>query len=124
MVQIARPDADIADGLWIPIGGPSDLFECINEVTPNDLTDYIEDLNSNNTTCEVGLSDLTDPVGNVGHIVRFRMQGNGTGGPERCVVELYDGTTLIAASGNQTSRAAWGDKSFTLTDIEADNIGD
>ncbi len=124
MAQFARPDSDISDGLWSPIGGPSDLFDCLNESSPNDSTDYIESLNGDNTTCEVGLSNITDPAGNIDHVIRFRMQGTGSGGPERCKVELWDGGTLIADTGNETSRGAWNTKIYTLTDVEADNIGD
>ena len=38
MVQIARPDSDIAAGLWEPVGGPSTLWESVNEVVANDST--------------------------------------------------------------------------------------
>ena len=124
MVQIARPDSTVSAGLWEPIGGPSTLWECVDEVTANDNTDYIEALNGENTTCELGLGDLNDPLGNIGHILRFRMQGTGSGGPERCKVQLFDGATLIADAGNQTSRAAWDSKEYTLTAGEADAIGD
>ena len=124
MAQFARPDSDISAGLWEPIGGPSTLWECMDEVTANDGTDYIEALNGEDTTCEIGLSNLTDPVGNVGHIVRFKMQGTGSGQGERLNVALFDGATQIAILTNQTSRAAWAEKTFTLTTIEADNITD
>ena len=123
MVQLARPDSDISAGLWEPVGGPSSLFDAINEVTANDSTDYIEALNGEDTTCELGLSNITDPVSSVGHIIRFRMQGTGSGGPERCMVQLFDGGSLIADTGSQTSRAAWNTKVYELTTTEADNIG-
>ena len=122
MVQIARPDQDISAGSWTAIGGPSTLFDAIDEVVANDGTDYMEDA-ANNTTAEIGLTTLTDPVSSVDHIIRFKMRGEGSGGPERCNVQLFDGATLIAATGNQTSRAAWAEKTYTLTTAEADNIG-
>lgn len=123
MAQFARPSGTVSAGLWSPIGGPSTLWECMDEVTANDSTDYIEAINGDNTTCEINLSSVTDPVGNVNHTVRFRMQGTGSGGPERLTVQLFDGATLIRELTNQTSRAAWGSKEFTLTTTEADNIG-
>ncbi len=126
MVQIARPDSDISAGLWEPQGSTAEttLWESLDEVTANDGTDYIEALNGEDTTCEIGLSNLTDPVGNVNHVCRFKMQGTGSGGPERLNVQLFDGATLIAQSGVQTSRAAWAEKTFALSTTEADNITD
>ena len=124
MAQFARPDSTISAGLWDPVGGPATLWECVDEVAANDSIDYIEALNGENTTCELGLSNVTDPTTNTGHIIRFKMQGTGSGGPERCQVQLFDGATLIADTGIQASRAAWGTKTYTLTATEADNIGD
>ena len=124
MVQIARPDSDISAGLWEPIGGPSTLFDAINEVTANDDTDYIEALNGENTTCELGLTSLTDPVSSIDHKLRLRLQGTGSGGPERCSIALFQGGTQIAISSNFTSRGAWGDGEYILTAGEADAITD
>lgn len=123
-MQFARPDSDISAGLWNPVGGPTSLFDAMNEVSPNDLTDYIEALNGENTTCEVGLSDVTDPLLSTGHIIRFRMQGTGGAGPERCEVQLFEGAVQKATTGVQDNRAAWGTKTYTLTGAEADAIGD
>ena len=124
MVQIARPDSDISAGLWNPVGGPTSLFDAINEVTANDDTDYIEALNGENTTCELGLTSLTDPVSSIDHTIRFRMQGTGSGAPERCEVQLFEGATQKATTGAQTSRAAWATKTYTLSAAEADSISD
>ena len=124
MAQFARPDNDISAGLWEPQGGPTSLFDSLNETSPNDGTDYIEALNGENTTCELGLSNVTDPISNTEHIIRFRIQGTGTGGPERCKVQLFDGGSLIADTGNKTSRGTWKTITYTLTTTEADNIND
>lgn len=96
----------------------------MDETTANDGTDYIEALNGENTTCEIGLSDLTDPVGNVNHTFRWKMQGTGSGQGERLDVALFDGATQIAILINQTSRGAWAEKTYTLTTLEADAITD
>ncbi len=126
MVQIARPDSDVSTGGWEPQGSSAEttLWESLDEVSANDGVDYIEALDGENITCEVGLSDVTDPGGNTGYFIRFRMQGTGTGGPERCTVELHDASGLIASTGNRTSRGAWGDQSYELTTGEADSITD
>jgi hypothetical protein len=78
----------------------------------------------NDTTAEVGLTTIVDPVTPSNHIIRFRIQGNGSGGPERCNLQLFQGVTEIAATGNQTSRGAWDTKEYTLSDVEADSIDD
>ena len=124
MVQIARPDSDISAGLWEPVGGPASLFDAVNETVANDSTDYIEALDGENTTCELGLTSLTDPAVSTGHIMRTRLQGTGAGGPERLMMQLFQGVTQIAASANLSSRGAWGDGTYTLTAGEADAITD
>ncbi len=121
MVQSATPDSDISAGLWEPIGGESTLFAAVNGATDDD---YIEALNGENTTCELGLTTVTDPEVATGHILRVRLQGTGSGGPERLVIQLFEGATQRAASPNLTSRAAWDTQTYTLTAGEADSITD
>lgn len=125
MVQIARPDSDISTGGWEPQGSTAEttLWASLDEVTANDGTDYIEALNGENITCEVGLdSSITDPGGNTGYFLRLRCQGTGTGGPERCSIALFEGAIQRAVSGNFTSRGVWGDQFYELSIAEADAI--
>ncbi len=120
MAQFGRPDSDVSTGSWSQSTG-STLWETLDEVTPSD-SDFIQDAAAN-TTCEVGLTTLTDPVSSVLHVVRFRMRASGSGGPERVNVQLIQGTTVIGASGNQTNRSgSFAEKTFTLTSGEADSI--
>lgn len=119
MVQIARPDEDISVGSWI--SSATFLWETLDEAIPNDDTDKITD-NAVDTTGEVGLTSLEDPVGNVGHFIRFTMKGTGSGPPERCLVQLIEGTTVRASTGNQTSRGSWAQKVYELSAVEADAI--
>ena len=121
MVQIAKPDSDVSAGLWEPIGGETTLFEAVNGATDSD---YIEALNGENTTCELGLGSLTDPVSSTGHILRVRLQGTGSGGPERLTIALFEGATQRAISANLSSRAVWDTQIYTLTAGEADSITD
>lgn len=123
MTQIARPNSDVVDGAWTAQGGPSDLYDCLDEVTPSD-SDYIEDI-ANNTTCKLGLSNLTDPVGNVLHTLTFRHWTEGSGGPERTEVKLIEGSTERASTSvRTTANQTWEDESYTLTTGEADTITD
>lgn len=123
MVQIARPDSDISAGSWTPEGSTAEttLWESIDEVSANDGVDYIEA--TDNFTCEIGLdSSITDPGGNTGYFLRCRMQGNGSGGPERVQIVLFEGATQRAISGFFVNRASWVDKFYELTTGEADAI--
>ncbi len=124
MAQFARPDSTVSAGLWTEIGPNTELWQAVDEVTANDGTDFIDSGVGNNTTCELGLSNVTDPVSSVNHTIRFRMEGFGSGPPERVEVQLFDGATQIATTGVEASRAAWGTKFYDLTAAEADNIGD
>ena len=125
MVQIARPNTDVSAGGWEPQGSSAQttMFESLDEVTANDGVDYIEALDGENITGEVTLDgSITDPGGNTGYFLRCRMQGNGTGGPERVQIALFEGATQRAISGNFTNRGSWADKFYELTTGEADAI--
>ena len=125
MVQIARPDSDISTGGWEPQGSTAEttLWESLDEVTANDGVDYIEALDGENITCEVGLdSSISDPGGNTSYFLRCKMQGTGSGGPERVQIALFEGATQRAISGNFSNRASWADKFYELTTGEADAI--
>ena len=125
MVQIARPDSDISTGGWEPQGSTAEttLWESLDEVTANDGTDYIEALDGENITCEVGLDNsIVDPGGNTGYFLRIRIQGTGSGGPERVNIALFEGASQRAISGNFNNRGSWADFSYELTTAQADAI--
>ncbi len=125
MVQIARPTSDVSTGGWEPQGSSAEttLWESVDEVSADDGVTYIEALDGEDITCELGIaSTITDPGGNTGYFLKFKMQGTGSGGPERCSIALFQGATQRASSGNFTSRAAWADKVYELTTTEADSI--
>ena len=126
MAQFARPDSDISDGLWEPQGSSAEtsLWESLDEVSPDNAVTYIEALDGENTTCEIGLSNVTDPVSSAGHIIHFTLFGAGSGGPERCEVQLFQGAVQKATTGTQANRGSWGTKTYSLTAGEADSITD
>lgn len=119
MAQFALPMLDIVINGWTAEGGPTDLYDAINESTADD-SDYIETIGDD--TAEVALTTPTDPEVATGHIIHFRIQGNGSGGPERCEAHLYEGANLRASSGTRTSRAAWSTETYTLSAAEANSI--
>ncbi len=124
MVQIARPDSDVSAGSWTLEGSTAEgtIWESLDEVSANDGVDYIESVGGDHT-CEVGLDNsITDPGGNTDYVLRVQIRGEGSGGPERCLIALFEGATQRAISGNLASRAAWAALSYTLTTGEADAI--
>lgn len=122
MTQTARPISDTSIGGWLGDGDETtNLWDRVDDET---TTQYIKAEDGVNDTIEFDIDDLTDPVGNTLHVITFEMQGTGSGGPEWCNVQLFEGATERAASGNQQNRASWGTKTYTLTTGEADAITD
>ncbi len=120
--QFARPDGTNAAGTWT-FSGAASLHEAIDETTANDETDYIEDAGGD--VAEFSLGDVTDPLVGSGHILRMWMRSSGSGGGERCGIELFQGTTSIASLNNQQNRAGtYLEVDMTLTALEADSITD
>lgn len=125
MAQFSRPSSDVTVSSFVANGGGS-LYLAIDESTASD-TDYIYGPNNTADTCEVGMSAITDPNINTGHVVRFRYAkvNAGTldtaGNAVSVTVDLYQGSTLIATSGALTA-TGWADASFTLTSGEAATI--
>jgi hypothetical protein len=116
MSQYARPDSDIALNSWTYSTG-STLYECIDEVTPSD-TDYIQRAGGGSSTCEMGLSTVTDPTSSINHTMRLRGYD---GGGSTITVNLYCGATLIKAWSPAIGES-YETVTYTLTGTEADNI--
>ena len=111
-----RPSGDLDAEGYTPVGA-STIYECLNEVVPNDTT-YITG-SSDGVTVDLG--NMLDPGTSTGHVVHFRAWASaGWIG-----VVLQQGVTTIA------SKYYYGDfpavpttDSFTLTPTEADSITD
>jgi hypothetical protein len=108
--QFARPASTTDSAGWSAVGAPTH-HEAVDESAASD-SDYIDSTNANNSTIIMGLSGVTDPGGaNLDdHIVRYRCQSQGTGGPERCNIALFQGNTEIGNNGNISASRG----SFTL----------
>ena len=119
--QYGRPVSTVSAGSWTASGAAT-LHEAVDEITPNDATDYITA--GSLTTATFALGSLTDPLVSTGHIIRFRMMTLGGQGPERCTLRLYQGTTLIAQLADQSSRNSYATFEYTLLAAEADAITD
>jgi hypothetical protein len=115
--RYARPDADITDGAWLPSTG-SDLYSMLDEVTYDD-TDYIYTASA--STCEIRLSDPTDPGTSNGQILRYRAKSEDT---STLVAKLMQGSTTIATRTHTSVPGTWTEYTMTLTSGECDAITD
>lgn len=138
MVQFARPDADTFIGNYVDeVGGTTDIFNSIDEVVPADA-DFIESpLDPASEVYVCHLSNITDPLDDTGHTVRYRLAKDPSGAEQVDVtVELREGYvneatqgTLIASTVflNIANGTADDDEELLeliLTTVEADSITD
>lgn len=115
--RFARPTSDLVVGAWTPSTG-ADLFAMLDEETASD-TDTIS--TSSVSTCQLGLSAVTDPATSTGQVVTVRAKsdfGN------TLVVTLKQGGTTIATRTFASLGASWADYQITLTGAECDAITD
>lgn len=97
MAQFGRPDSDTVQDFFT--GG----FSVIDEATASDA-DFAYGANNTVATLEVGLTSLTDPGVDTGHIIRFRaarvddgvVDGGGSG--VTVTVHLYQGASPISSN--------------------------
>lgn len=124
MAQFARPDSDVSNaGGW----APTPLWDQINEATADDDTTKVTSGNNPGTadTFEVGLTDVTDPTDDTGHIIRFRHKQEGGARTSEAKAQLYQGATLIAETTSVAPGTIWTTTSYTLAAVgEADQITD
>jgi len=122
MTQYARPDSLVSNaGVWIT----EPLWDLIDETPPSDL-DYIQTPNNTGTKlCEVGLTDVADPVSDANHIISWRGARSGTGTKTiNTRIYLYEGAALRATTQQELEGAAFALHSYTLSAAEADSITD
>ena len=131
--QFGKPNSDITnptgksswkDGGSIDVDGS--LFSSLDEVTADDATSYVESRKNPAITdfIELGLSAVTDPVVDTGHIIKFRAQQSNTNRPQTLFVELYEGATLRATTVVMTLTNAYQTLAYTLSTAEAGTIVD
>ena len=123
MAQSARPDSDIDSGWSYSTG--STLYDCVDEVTANDDTDYIY-TGSQRATCKVGLGTVTDPQVGTGHVCRWRWKSTGGSPPQKGTIGLYEASTTLRAllADAPNVGTSWESGSLTLTEIQANAITD
>lgn len=121
MTQYARPSSDISTSNWTT----TPLYQKIDEASYDD-GDYIQSTGGSGTyTCEVKLSSVTDPQTGDSHVVKWRGIKAGPGSNTvQTRLYIYQGTTLIATSGQYSEGTSFAEHSYTLTSGEANNITD
>jgi hypothetical protein len=113
--QYARPNADITDGAWTPSTGV-DLYAVIDEETASD-TDYI--VTSAASTCQIGLSPVTDPATSSGQALKYRAQSSTS---STLIARLKQGSTTIATATHPNVPSSWTDYTMNLSAAECDAI--
>jgi len=130
--QYSRSIADISTGNWDDPNGNNNniLYDDIDEISTDD-NDYIQSSNDpSSDTCEIELSDITDPEVDTGHIIRYRygtgMSGTGKPSEIDLVVRLMGGSTEIASwtHSNLAGNSPFVTSTQTLTQAQASAISD
>lgn len=125
MAQKARPDSDVSVGSWSPYpSSPTTLWDKIDEVTPNDDTDYIVS-STDEDECEIGLGNVTDPEVGTGHKIRcYAKSVAGAGAGEQMWMALVENGNVRGQSATvSVSRTAYELIEYTLSEAEANAIG-
>ena len=115
--DVGIPDSDVSTGSWSSTG--ANLYSVIDEETASDA-DYIS--TTALSTCEVGLTNPVDPVSSTGHVLKYRLYGDGA--TDITVSVRQGASTEIAAWTETNVPAAWTDYQHTLNGTQTDNITD
>jgi hypothetical protein len=133
MAQFGRPVSDVLIDNWTTaVGGTTNLFAQIDEVTAND-GDFIQSqLTPTSDVYVEKLSALTDPLLSTGHIMRYRY-GKDVAGGDRIDITLQlrqgyvnEGSlgTLIKQWVHTDVAGGWTTVTQTLSGGEADSVTD
>ena len=134
MAQLLLPVADIATGSWATTPGWSKVNDDLVTNPTGTGTSFDSEAVGNNTNTsnfdsELPTSGITDPGGNINHILRARWSHNQSGRTMQGNLELWQGVpgtgTLIATLQiDPDITITENTATYTLTGTEADNITD
>lgn len=140
MPQYALPTSWNASGTWVEGAGDADgvAYDELDEgfgagrgtgSGPDDLTTYWASVsNPSNQAIQTGLSAVTDPGVNTGHIYRSRSCKSASGGRQiDLVIELrtaldFSAGSLVASISYTNVDEVWTTRGETITTAEADLI--
>lgn len=118
MPQFARPASQVDNnGPWSAVGGPSNTWEAIDEVTANDATDYIQSPANPIPTGWItfGLSSVQTPSV-IQYTFRYKWRKNGGGRDLNVVGKLTSlSFGLITITPAATGGTQWNSQSSTST---------
>lgn len=122
MPQNAYPDADVSTTGWTT----TPLWSKVDDAPGAGDADYIDAaVRAGDATCELGLTEPTDPLSSVDHVIEVRARYTTNNSRVGAIkVALYEGATLRATlgAGWQTLTTAWATYSYTLSGAEADAL--
>lgn len=134
MPQFARPDADTTLGNFSDdAGGTTNIFQAIDEATPNDADFIRSPASPVNEVYVCRLSDVTDPASSSGHVMRMRTATDLSGQEaidftqelrQGYVSEASQGTLIASQSRTGVTSTTFTDSAYTLSAAEADAITD
>jgi hypothetical protein len=113
MAQISYPNTDVSDGTWLASNGAGVLVDMISETVASD-TEYI--YTNSYGECTVSLTTVLDPSVDTGHIVSYRVLGDGD---SKLVVTLKQNTTTIESWTHDPAPATLTTYNQTLTNASA-----
>lgn len=121
--QVARPISTVSAGSWLTNASSAVLAPAIDEDVADD-TDYIQGgAGVTSDVAVVGLGAVIDPYLSYGHAVYYRFYKSGTGTVD-LLVELRQGTTVVASRTVSGISSGPTTGQFTLTAAETDAITD
>lgn len=121
MAQFARPDSDVSAGSWVT----APLWQQIDESSPSDADFITGPTGLSYSACEIGLSNVTDPVSSSGHIARYRYRKNPlTTETNQIRVTLLQGAAQIAQWEHTGIGTTFVQQDQTLSGAQADSITD
>ncbi len=117
MTQYAYPDADVSTTGWTT----APLWSKVDDAPGAGDGDYIDAaVRAGDATCELGLSEPTDPVSSTGHVIEVRAKYTTNNSRVGAVqVALYEGATLRATLPQTTLTTSFATYSYTLPAAEA-----
>lgn len=120
MAQFARPDSDVTTASWTDAGTP--LWSKLDD---NSDADLIRHVAGSNSTCEVTLSNVTDPASSAGHVLRLRANKDlGVSDNVAVTARLQQGGVTKATLGTGNLTDVFQTFTHALSAAEADSITD
>lgn len=122
--QLCKPVTDVSNaGAWEDTtfgNSDTELWDELDEVFPDEDASAVRGKQNADVadTFEVKLENCADPESDTGHTIRIRARGV----RDQVKVQLYQGVTLIAESGNFALTGEFVTYEYTLSGGEADAI--